>query len=475
MATSITNQNVPLIHRKEFQMMTPAPLNSAAGSFVVTDQDEVDNLALYMVNATTHYLYHHDEDAWIQVVSGALAGTFGAGSCGAAARWSTTITSNGGSTSTVTTTTPVSGLCVGRTIRFLSGANIGLESTITGLSIIPGGTTTIEFTALPNAVLTGVTFTIATRRYYVWNGGTAASGSFKNYDPLLGVWTTLNVTGGPTSFLTDGKLVSTPGKDIFASGTATSVTTTTIVNAAKTWTPNQWCNYQIRITAGTGIGQIRTIVSNTATALTVATWTTTPDATSQYEITGNDDFLYLLGNNAATMYRYSISANSWTTLAPTTARTGGPGTGMSANWISKTGESFWSNESDIRDGRYIYSFRGAAGGLLDRYDISGGTAGAGAWLAINYINLLETFTTGSSYAADNRYIYIRKEATGRFFKYSIRGNYIEPLTTNMYPESTPVIGDKIWLRKYEEGSTTKLVWLYAIQNTSNILHRILLY
>lgn len=475
MATSITNQNLPLIHRKEFQMMTPAPVNSAAGSFIVTDQDEVDNLTLYMVNATTHYLYHHDEDAWIQVTSGALAGTFGPGSCGAAARWSSTLTSNGGSTTTVTTTTSISGLCLGRIIRFLSGANAGLESTVTAILTNPGGTNTIQFDALPNAVLTGVTFTIATRRYYIWNGGTAATGSFKNYDPLLGVWTTLNITGAPASVLTDGRLVSTPGKDIFASGTATSATTTTIVNTAKTWTVNQWCNYQIRISAGTGIGQVRTITSNTANTLTVPTWTITPDATSQYEIMGNDDFLYLLGNNAVTMYRYSISGNSWTTLAPTTARTGAPGVGMSANWVSKTGDTLWENESDIRDGRFIYSFRGAGGGLLDRYDISGGTAGAGAWLSINYINLFETFTTGTSYAADGRYIYIRKEATGRYFKYSVRGNYIEPLTTNMYPESTAVLGDKLWLRKYEEGSVTKLVWLYGIQNTSNVLHRILLY
>lgn len=81
---------------------------------------------------------------------------------------------------------------------------------------------------------------------------------------------------------------------------------------------------------------MRNIASNTATAITVsAAWTVTPDVTSTYEITGNDDYLYLLGNAAVTMYRYTRSTNTWGTMAPTTARTGTPSTGMSANWAVK--------------------------------------------------------------------------------------------------------------------------------------------
>ena len=189
------------------------------------------------------------------------------------------------------------------------------------------------------------------------NAGTIAAGIFKSYDPITGVWTSLTTTGLPATWGTDGRLVLTPSDDVFATGTATSATATTIVNSAKTWTVNQWTNYQVRITSGTGIGQIRTIASNTATALTVATWTVTPDATSVYEITGNDDFIYLLGNNAVTMYRYSQSANTWTTMAPTTARAGAMVVGGGANWVGKTGDTNWADESNIKDGRYIYSFR----------------------------------------------------------------------------------------------------------------------
>lgn len=58
------------------------------------------------------------------------------------------------------------------------------------------------------------------------------------------------------------------------------------------------------------------------------------------------------------MYRYSISLNTWTVMAPTVARAGAMVAGGGANRAGKTGDENWANESDIKDGRYIYSFRG---------------------------------------------------------------------------------------------------------------------
>jgi len=69
------------------------------------------------------------------------------------------------------------------------------------------------------------------------------------------------------------------------SGTATAGAATTITDSSKTWTTNAYAGYAVYIYSGTGKGQIREIVSNTATALTVATWATNPDATSKYIIT----------------------------------------------------------------------------------------------------------------------------------------------------------------------------------------------
>lgn len=469
-----TQNNKPKLHRKEWQFMTPAPTASAAGAFVVAGNDNINNLALYVVSATAQYLYHHDEDSWVQIPSGALAGTFGAGACGAYWRWSNTITANGGSTTTATTTATITGLCVGKTVRFLTGANAGREATITGVIIVPGGTSTIQFAALPSAVANTDTFVVDTGLFAVLCPGTLATGSFRTYDPLTGTWTSLTITGLPASWGTDGKMLTTSSKSAFGAGTATAGASTTLTNSGKSWTTNQWTNYQVRITSGTGIGQVRQIASNTATVLTVSSaWTTAPDATSVYAIEGSDDYLYLIGNNAVTMYRYSRSGNTWTTMAPTTARAAAPGTGATISWIDTSGDANWALETDIKDGRYIYSFRGGASAVVDRFDIAGGTAGAGAWLAVSYPGATETFTTGSAGATRGRYIYLRKDATHRYFKFSVRGNYLEPLSVNLYTDGTAVLGDKCWVHDYD--GTGTILWLYSLMNTGTVLQRLPLF
>jgi len=472
---ALTNKNIALVHRKEWQMMTPCPVATAAGSFTIIDSKEVDNLLLFISSATVQYLYHHDEDAWVLIPSLALAGTFGAGACGSKRQWSNTLTANGGSTTTVRTATAISGLAKGKNIKFLTGANAGLVTQITGVIIIPGGTNTLQFDALPSAVVNTDTFVIDTGLFLIMNAGTIAAGIYKSFDPLTGVVTSLGTSGLPATWGTEGRLISTSSSDIFATGTATSATSTTLVNSAKTWTDSKWINYQVRITAGTGIGQIRTITANTGTTLTVAAWTVTPDATSEYSIEGNDDFVYLLGNNAVTMYRYSFTSNTWTTMAPTVARSAAMVAGGGANWVQSTGDTNFDDENTGFAGRYIFSFRGGAGAVLDRFDIAGGAAGAGAWAVITYLSAGETFTTGSSYAAWTRYILIRKDATNRFFKYSVRGNYMEPLSTNLYPDGAALLGDKLWVKNYVESGVVKATWLYSLANTGTVLHRLLLF
>lgn len=470
----IVNRNIPGLDRKEWQMMTPAPVATAAGSFIIADDAEGQfGLVLYVVNATTMYLYDHDEDGFVQIPapSPALGGTFGAGTCGARVRWSNTMTANGGTTTTATTTAAITGLCIGQKIRFLTGSQIGVEATITGVIIVPGGTSTIQFAAIGGAVVNTDTFVIDTGRFYILNAGTLATNSFRSFDPLTGTWSaTLAFAGLPATIGTDGRMVSTPDLEVYASGTATAGAATTLTNSAKTWTVNQWTNYQIRITGGIGIGQVRSIASNTGTVITVsAAWTTNPDATSVYAIEANADYLYFLGNNAVTLYRYSISANTWSTLSPGVARTGAPSTGMTANHVDVTGDPNWANESAILDGRYIYSFRGGAGALLDRYDIV-----ANSWLAVTYANIAETFTTGTSACNYGRFIILRKDATNRFFKYSARGNYMIPLSTNLYPDGAALLGSKIWIFKHPD-DPTGTVFLNSLANTGTLLHRILLF
>ena len=60
---------------------------------------------------------------------------------------------------------------------------------------------------------------------------------------------------------------------------------TSLTDTTKTWSVDQWANYKIQIIGGTGIGQVRTVQSNTPTVLTVSSaWATNPDATSVYVV-----------------------------------------------------------------------------------------------------------------------------------------------------------------------------------------------
>ena len=68
------------------------------------------------------------------------------------------------------------------------------------------------------------------------------------------------------------------------SGTATSASSTTLVDTAQSWATDSHADKAVIITAGTGAGQIREITSNTADTLTVPAWVTPLDATSQYVI-----------------------------------------------------------------------------------------------------------------------------------------------------------------------------------------------
>ncbi len=70
-------------------------------------------------------------------------------------------------------------------------------------------------------------------------------------------------------------------------GFATGGSLTTLVDSTKNWEVNSWAKVvgrKVRITEGTGSGAEITIISNTATTLTYATQTFTPDATTRYVI-----------------------------------------------------------------------------------------------------------------------------------------------------------------------------------------------
>ena len=491
MALNITLKK--MLHRKSAEYCCPCPGgNTASGSFLVSDKSDVipkHDIAYLVLGVSSIWNYNPDQDGWIQLPNSGAAGTFAAGACGefrnlSAPGGAVTNTATAGTTTTITTALTITRNLAGHEVRIVGGSGSGYTGKILSNTIGANSIITLE-------TASGVPFS-ATTQYQIFGGslwffnaGTAAVG-FSVYDRITNTWTARSVTGIPTAWGTDAQLVSTPSRSSnkgagFVNGTATAGAASTItLEAGKVFLLNQWANYQVRIISGTGAGQIRTIASNTAGASPVLTtssaWTTNPDATSVYRIEGNDDYFYLLGNNAVTMYRFSISANTWTTLAPTTARGGAAATGMTADWIDGVQDANWQDgsygahygTSSIyrQNGRYIYSLRGGSSATLDVYDIAANT-----WInAVAYGQAMESFGAGSCSVDLDGFIYIQKDATGRVFRFDVAKNVIEPWVLNPVAQGAATAGDKMFMSTYKDGAS-ELNYLYTMGNTRSELTR----
>jgi hypothetical protein len=466
-----TNGNRKLLDLKRWEFCAPLPVATQAGSCICSSR-HFRQQQLFVRSNTEAFIYNPAEDGWVAIASPALAGTFGAGVASVAGAWSTgasvgvaSLAATAGTTSTITTNQTLARDLRGYRVHILAGPNAGAVLDIVSNTV--GANAVISVATQSTAFSASTVYRLLTPRWYVVGAGTLAAGSFRVYDYATNTWTTLSITGLPATLGTDGKLVATPSIvdgafRAFATGTATSATSTTLTQTGKTWAASQWINAQVRITAGTGAGQIRAITASTADTLTVAAWTTTPDATSQYAIEGNDTVLYYLGNNAVTMYRYDIAANTWSTLSPVAARAAAPGAGMSAHWVHSAPEADWNSESAIVNGRWIYSMQGAGTGALHRYDIAGNT-----WQTVSYAPASETFSTGSKYALHNGILYIQKDATGRWFALDFVRSELFPWGTMLYPQGAAVVGDTAFDVIYQDGATD-IFYVHIGLNTLNI-------
>lgn len=476
-----------MLHRKSAEYCAPLPGgNTVSGGFAVSDKSDMipsHDIAYYIGGASAIWNYNADQDAWIQIPNSGIAGTFAPGSCGefraiSAPAGLITNTASAGTVSAITTALTITRDLREYEVRVVEGTGVGYVGKI------------VKNTLGANAILTvspasSVAFD-ATTKYNIFGGslwfmnaGTTAVG-FSVYDRATNTWTARSVANLPTAWGTEAQLVSTSGRSSnggngFVNGTASAGAATTLTDSTMAWPVNGWANAQVRIISGTGKGQIRTIASNTATALTVAAWTVNPDATSVYRIEGNDDYFYLLGNNAVTMYRYSISANAWTLLAPTAARAGAAAAGFTADWIDGVKSSEWTDgtygahySTTIlhQNGRYIYSLRGGTTSTLDVYDISANT-----WISgVSYGQQMETFLAGTCSVDLDGYIYIQKDATGRVYRFDVASNVLEPFVLNPVPQGAALAGDKMFMSTYSDGGTV-INFLYTLGHTRSELTR----
>lgn len=100
-----------------------------------------------------------------------------------------------------------------------------------------------------------------------------------------GPWSTTVKSGLTASLylqMSDIKVASTSAS---VSGTASSGTDFTLVDTGAGWTVNAYRDFIVKITAGTGSGQAKTILENTADTLYVdGRWDVNPDSTSEFSI-----------------------------------------------------------------------------------------------------------------------------------------------------------------------------------------------
>lgn len=133
--------------------------------------------------------------------------------------------------------------------------------------------------------------------------------------------------------------------------------------------------------------------------------------------------------------------------------------------IESQTNALWTDESAIINGRRLYSFRGGGGAVLDYYDVAANT-----WVSgVTYGGSQETFTTGTSHCDLGGYLYIMKEATGRFFRYSPSDNELIPWSTLLYTQGAALLGNRMFGLSYTDTATLR--WVYVMRNTGTELFR----
>ncbi len=167
------------------------------------------------------------------------------------------------------------GLSVSKTT--VQAANV--DSNLTYNFVVENNTSGIAPNVVANEVLPfGTTFVSASTSYPGATCTTPAVGATGTVSCSFGY---LNPSASATFQVTVRAFPTAPN----GSGTATAGAAGTLTDSTQAWTANAYSGFSVYLVGGQGVGQFRTIVSNTATALTVTpNWTTAPNNTSAYKI-----------------------------------------------------------------------------------------------------------------------------------------------------------------------------------------------
>lgn len=134
---------------------------------------------------------------------------------------------------------------------------------------------------------------------------------------------------------------------------------------------------------------------------------------STYNVAGNDDYIYLIGNASTVSYRYDIAGNAW--VNNLTVQPSACGAGCYLCWMP-----------GVNTDR-IYRIRGANTATIDYYSIAGNS-----WTALTFYPLTETFTTGTMSICRNKdtdKIFIQHNVTLRIHELDIGDGTLIPKAT----------------------------------------------
>ena len=293
------------------------------------------------------------------------------------------------------------------------GYHSGITRTITTSGVVATGATSIAVSALPQALASGARL------------------RFGSFDVTL----TANANAGANSLsvaalpygINAGTLLETHR------GGLVTVKTTASAGALSIEV------YPIRRALDIGsVFVVERYVVLTASAAASATSITVAAVNYSLELGASAyyyDHMYLVGNNATVMYRYSVSGNAWTTTNASAvaipAVTGTVGGGCTIKWLP----SFAPDK--------LFIVRGNATSNIYTYDLVSNT-----FATASFHPSTETFTTASTHTArsigNKGYSIISsKDATMRIYEYDPSLSRLHPKMNQwLYPTGGAVQGDR---------------------------------
>jgi hypothetical protein len=188
-------------------------------------------------------------------------------------------------------------------------ANYSIESTVVQVDSpwISGVNTTSNY-----CIKTGGVFLLSTT-------AGAPFSSFQYYNVLTDTWTSKTALGG--------NLLTTLGTDYdfeiitrivpYETGTTTSATSRTIIDNTKNMIVNQYINYNIKLTSGSGASDENRIVANGTNYFELARpWRVIPSVSSSYEIQPGVNKMFLLAICLIAFFILGFCSGSFSHISP---------------------------------------------------------------------------------------------------------------------------------------------------------------